>query len=214
MRFTNIHSTHRNYFPKNQLLIVYCLLFLVLWVNTFLFTTDYANWWIENTLTFISLLFLIATYKRYTFSDLSYTFIFLFLCLHVYGAKHTYAENPFGYWLQDQLATSRNPYDRMVHFGFGFLLAYPMRELFTNWLHYPKKLTWILPIELTLSIGAVYEIIEWGVADLFFPAQGIAYLGTQGDSWDAQKDIFLGFLGALIISLLFILMDKKKSVSL
>ncbi len=214
MRFTNIHSTHRNYFPKNQLLIVYCLLFLVLWVNTFLFTTDYANWWIENTLTFISLLFLIATYKRYTFSDLSYTFIFLFLCLHVYGAKHTYAENPFGYWLQDQLATSRNPYDRMVHFGFGFLLAYPMRELFTNWLHYPKKINWILPIELTLSIGAVYEIIEWGVADLFFPAQGIAYLGTQGDSWDAQKDIFLGFLGALFISLLFILMDKKKSVSL
>ena len=211
MRFTNLNSTERELFPKNRLLIVYSLLFLVLWVHTYLFTTDYANWWIENTLTILSLVFLIFTYKKYTFSDLSYTFIFLFLCLHIYGAKHTYAENPFGYWIQEQFSTTRNPYDRMVHFGFGFLLAYPMRELFDCWLRYPKRLTWILPIELTLSIGAIYEIIEWGVADLFFPAQGIAYLGTQGDVWDAQKDIFLGFSGALIITLLFLVFNKNRT---
>ena len=80
-----------------------------------------------------------------------------------------------------------------MHFSFGFLLAYPMREMFLKWVGYPKGVSWVLPIEITLSVSAFYELIEWAVADLFFTAQGAAYLGTQGDTWDAQKDIFLAF---------------------
>jgi len=118
--------------------------------------------------------------------------------LHVYGAKYTYAENPFGYWLKDYFSLERNHYDRIVHFSFGFLLAYPMRELFLRWLKYPTTVSWVLPIEITLSVSALYELIEWAVADVFFKAQGVAYLGTQGDIWDAQKDIFLAFMGAII----------------
>lgn len=129
---------------------------------------------------------------------MSYLLICVYLCLHVYGSKHTYAENPFGYWLQDTLGTSRNHYDRIVHFSFGFLLAYPMREAFLRWLEYPKWVSWLLPIEITLSISGFYEIIEWSVADIFFKEQGDAYLGTQGDIWDAQKDIFLAFSGAIL----------------
>jgi putative membrane protein len=120
------------------------------------------------------------------------------MCLHVYGSKYTYAENPFGYWLMETFDTSRNHYDRIVHFSFGFLLAYPMRELFLRWLKYPSTASWVLPIEITMSISAFYELIEWAVADIFFKAQGDAYLGTQGDIWDAQKDIFLAFLGAIV----------------
>jgi putative membrane protein len=116
----------------------------------------------------------------------------------VYGSKYTYAENPFGFWLQDQFDWSRNHYDRIVHFGFGFLLAYPMREMFLSWMRFPRWVSWLLPIEITLSISAFYELLEWGVADVFFPAQGDAYLGTQGDIWDAQKDVFLAFTGALL----------------
>lgn len=134
--------------------------------------------------------------------------IAIYLCLHVYGSKYTYAENPFGYWLKDQFHTSRNHYDRIVHFSFGFLLAYPMRELFLSWLKYPKLVAWILPIEITLSISAFYELIEWAVADLFFPAQGDAYLGTQGDIWDAQKDIFLAFAGAIIATTIVSIVKK------
>jgi len=142
--------------------------------------------------------FLAFTYKKYKFSDLSNLLFCVYLCLHVYGAKYTYAENPFGYWLQDQFHWSRNHYDRIVHFSFGFMLAYPMRELFLKWLKFPKWVAWMLPIEITMSISAMYELIEWAVADVFFPEQGDAYLGLQGDIWDAQKDIFLAFCGAII----------------
>jgi putative membrane protein len=83
-----------------------------------------------------------------------------------------------------------------------------MRELFLKWIKYPNMVAWILPIEITLSISGFYELIEWAVADLFFPAQGVAYLGTQGDIWDAQKDIFLAFLGAIIATTIVSLVKK------
>jgi putative membrane protein len=102
----------------------------------------------------------------------------------------------------------RNHYDRIVHFSFGFLLAYPMRELFLKWVKYPTMVAWVLPIEITLSVSGFYELIEWAVADIFFPSQGDAYLGTQGDIWDAQKDIFLAFLGAILATTIVSLIKK------
>ena len=72
----------------------------------------------------------------------------------------------------------------------------------------PEKVSWILPIEITLSIGALYELIEWAVADVFFKAQGDAYLGTQGDIWDAQKDIFMAFSGAILATSIVSLIKK------
>lgn len=186
-----------------------CLVaFLFVWINSFVGTTDLSNWFLENTLVFLFLGFLTITYRKYQFSDLSYLLICVYLCLHVYGSKYTYAENPLGYWLQDQLHWSRNHYDRMVHFSFGFLLAYPMRELFLKWLKYPRWVAWMLPIEITMSISALYELIEWAVADVFFKAQGDAYLGTQGDIWDAQKDIFLAFAGAIIATTIVSLIKR------
>jgi len=174
------------------------LLFLALWSVTLMHTTDYANWILENILVFIFLGYLILTFKKWQFSDLSYLLIFIYLCLHVYGAMYTYAENPFGFWLMETFDLGRNHYDRIVHFGFGFLLAYPMRELFLVHLGFAKWVAWVLPIEITLSVSGLYELIEWGVADVFFKEQGAAYLGTQGDIWDAQKDMFLATLGAIL----------------
>lgn len=198
MPFTLAISPNRTPFRSNTWLWTFISVFTLVWISTFWGTTDLNNWFLENTLTFLFLLFLLFSYRKYQFSDLSYLLICVYLCLHVYGSKYTYAENPLGYWLQEQFHSSRNHYDRIVHFSFGFLLAYPMRELFLRWLKYPKLVSWILPIEITLSVSAFYELIEWSVADIFFPAQGDAYLGTQGDIWDAQKDIFLAFAGAII----------------
>lgn len=198
MKFTNAISLERIPFLKNELLLIISFIFCVFWISTFIWTTDIANWFLENALVFISIIVIISTYKKFQFSDLSYLLIFLYLVLHVYGSKYTYAENPFGYWLKDIFDMQRNQYDRIVHFSFGFLLAYPLRELFLIGFQFPKWVSWTLPIEITLSISAFYELIEWGVADLFFKEQGVAYLGTQGDVWDAQKDIFLAFLGAII----------------
>lgn len=198
MNFTIAISKGRMPFRKNIWLLTFVAVFIFVWANSLIGTTDMANWLLENTLSFVFVIFLIVSYRKHQFSDLSYLLICIYLCLHVYGSKHTYAENPLGYWLQDLFHWSRNHYDRIVHFSFGFLLAYPMREMFLKWLKYPRWVAWLLPIEITLSVSAFYELIEWAVADLFFKAQGAAYLGTQGDAWDAQKDIFLAFCGAII----------------
>ena len=198
MPFTIAISPKRTPFRSNYWLWSFMIIFFAVWVSTLLGTTDLSNWLLENTLTFLFVGFLLLSYRRYQFSDTSYLLIAVYLCLHVYGSKYTYAENPLGYWLQDVFHSSRNHYDRIVHFSFGFLLAYPMREMFLKWVGYPKGVSWVLPIEITLSVSAFYELIEWAVADIFFTAQGDAYLGTQGDVWDAQKDIFLAFSGAIL----------------
>jgi len=208
MGFSIAISNTRTPLRSNIWLMACITVFTLIWVNSLIGTTDIHNWELENTLTIIFLLFLIFSYRRYQFSDLSYLLICIYLCLHVYGSKYTYAENPFGYWLQSVFSTSRNHYDRIVHFGFGFLLAYPMRELFLRWLKYPKLVSWILPIEITLSVSAFYELIEWAVADIFFKAQGDTYLGTQGDIWDAQKDIFLAFCGAILSTTIVSIVKK------
>ena len=198
MAFTNAITVTRKNLVANRCLQAYLIVFFSMWMSTLLGTTDIMNWLLENVLVFLFLGFLAYSYRYYQFSDLSYLLICVYLCLHVYGSKYTYAENPLGYFLQDTFGSARNPYDRIVHFSFGFLLAYPMREAFLNWLKFPVWVSWALPIEITLSVSGMYELIEWGVADIFFPAQGDAYLGTQGDVWDAQKDMFLATTGAII----------------
>jgi len=209
MKFSNAISDFRVPFGKNPLLITMTILFFALWMSTLVGTTDLNNWFLENALVFVAIGTLSLTYKRMKFSDLSYLLMFVYLCLHVYGAKHTYAENPFGFWLMDTFDLGRNHYDRIVHFSFGFLLAYPMRELFLVGFKFPTWVAWLMPIEITMSISALYELIEWCVADVFFPAQGIAYLGTQGDIWDAQKDIVLAFTGAILATTLVSVIKKR-----
>jgi putative membrane protein len=198
MAFTNAVSSSRTGAKENRWLQFFVILFFSVWISTLIGTSDFNNWLLENVLVFMFLGFLIFSYRKYQFSDLSYLLICVYLILHVYGSKYTYAENPLGYWLKDTFHLERNHYDRIVHFSFGFLLAYPMREMFLSWLRFPIWVAWILPIEITLSISGFYELIEWAVADVFFPSQGVAYLGTQGDIWDAQKDIFLATLGAVL----------------
>lgn len=198
MQFSNAISPFRVPLKENKILWICIFIFIVVWGSSLLGTTDIKNWILENFLVILAVIFFFTTYKKYQFSDLSYILFTIYLCLHIYGSKYTYAENPFGYWLQESFQLQRNPYDRMVHFSFGFLLAYPMREAFIRWFKFPAWVGWALPIEITLSVSGLYELIEWGVADVFFPEQGMAYLGTQGDIWDAQKDMFLATVGAVL----------------
>jgi putative membrane protein len=137
----------------------------------------------------------------------SYTLIFLFLCLHTLGGHYTYSEVPYDRWLQQltggfsldaAMGWQRNHYDRFVHFAYGLLLAYPVRELFLRVAVVRGFWGYFLPLDLTMSTSALYEMIEWGAATLFGGDLGIAYLGTQGDVWDAQKDMLCATAGALI----------------
>lgn len=212
MTFTNAISTYRIPLIKNIWLKLFLLVFAGAWADSLIGTTDLANWFLENILVFAAMTALVFTYKKHQFSDLSYLLICVYLCLHVFGSKHTYAENPFGYWLQETLELSRNHYDRIVHFSFGFLLAYPMRELFLKGFKFKSWVAWLLPIEITLSVSGLYELIEWAVAEILFPAQGAAYLGTQGDVWDAQKDIFLAFSGAILATTIVSILKKTLNI--
>jgi putative membrane protein len=200
---TTASSIERQSFSENKLIKIYLLIFFLLWGYTFAFTTDITNWFTENALTIVFLLGLTISFKKFKFSNLSYTLIFIYICLHIYGAMYTYAENPLGYWLKDFFGLARNHYDRIVHFSFGFLLAYPLRDYFKNWFEWPTWVCWVLPAEITMSFSGMYELIEWLVADVFFPSEGVAYLGSQGDVWDAQKDMGLAFIGAILAMILF-----------
>ena len=161
MAFTIAISKERTHLKNNIWQKTFIVFFLINWINSYVGNTDTANWILENTLVFIFLGFLIFTYKKFIFSDLSYLLICIYLCLHVYGSKYTYAENPFGYWLKDAFDLSRNHYDRIVHFSFGFLLAYPMREMFLKWLKFPSWVAWTLPIEITLLQVTATALMEW-----------------------------------------------------
>jgi putative membrane protein len=107
------------------LIVWYALFWSVLAVSP----VDRKDWLLDNLLALSTVVLLVATYRRFQFSHLAYVLITAFLTLHAVGAHYTYAEVPFGYWLQDSLGLSRNPFDRLVHFAYGFLLLYPLREL-------------------------------------------------------------------------------------
>ncbi len=156
------------------------------------------DWLLENYLVFFFVPIILVVGRYFRLSNVSYTLITLFMILHVIGSHYTYAEVPFGDTLQRWLGSDRNMYDRLVHFSFGFLLAYPVREVFLRLAKAKGFWGYYLPLDLTLSFSAVYELVEWFAARNVDPAAGLAFLGSQGDIWDAQKDMGLAGLGALI----------------
>jgi putative membrane protein len=141
---------------------------------------------------------LVVTYRYFAFSNLSYGLFTVFLSLHLVGAHYTYAETPFGFWVQDLLDLQRNHYDRIVHFSFGLLIAYPFRELLLRAARARESWSYLLAVAVVLAFSNFYEILEAIVAKVVSPDLGAAYLGTQGDEWDAQKDAFVAFIGAVL----------------
>jgi putative membrane protein len=188
-------------------------MFAAYWLYSAITTPDLLNWITENILTLSLLIFLISFYNIFRFSDISYTLIFMFLVLHVYGSQYQYSDNPLGEWMRQQFGFQRNNYDRLVHFGFGLLLSYPIHEVLALGLKVKWFASYLLPVEFVLSLGALYELAEWAVADIIYNGtqQGMDFLGMQGDVWDAQKDIALGFAGSVIaMTLTFILQRRKR----
>jgi putative membrane protein len=182
------------------------VLLAALWVPLAFHPFDRSDWWLENALTFIGVAVLVATHRVFPLSRVSYTTLFVFLCLHTIGAHYTYAEVPYdeawrqltGHSFDDLVGWERNNYDRVVHFGCGLLLAYPIREVFLRVANVRGFWGYFLPLDLTMSSSMLYELIEWGAALVVGGELGQAYLGTQGDEWDAHKDMALASLGALI----------------
>lgn len=159
---------------------------------------DPQFWLLASILPAVFVLVLIATHRVFPLSHASYTLITVFLTLHTVGVHYTYAEVPVGTWLQQALDLNRNHFDRIVHFSFGFLLAYPMEELFRLSGGVRGWLVYYLPVMTVLGLSGLWEIIESWVAGAVHPELGITYLGSQGDIWDAQKDMAAALYGALL----------------
>ncbi len=192
-------TDRRNREPTNRRLVWGLLLgYSLLWIWLAIEPVNRRDWLLENLLALTGVAVLILTYRRFRFSNVSYCLIALFLTLHAIGAHYTYAEVPFGFWLKDAFALSRNPFDRLVHFSFGLLLVYPMRELLVRLAHVRGFWSYYLPASAILAQSGFFEVIEAIVAMVVSPELGTLYLGTQGDEWDAQKDMTAAFTGALL----------------
>ncbi|AOE50494.1 DUF2238 domain-containing protein [Kangiella sediminilitoris] len=202
---------------KTRLVITLGILFTIVFVLCAINPHDRADWALENALTVIFVIALVSTYKFFPLSKTSYICIFIFMCFHEVGAHYTYAEVPYNQWtktlfgseLNSWFGFERNHYDRLVHFLYGLLLAYPIREVFVRVGNVKGFWGYFLPLDLTMSTSMIFELIEWGAAEYFGGDLGVAYLGTQGDIWDAHKDMALASLGALITMLVVATINYK-----
>jgi putative membrane protein len=183
---------------RRRYLLGLCVLYLALWIPLAIAPKHRADWLLENALLVAGVAVLAISYRSLPLSRISYTTIFLFLCLHAVGAHYTYSEVPFGFMLSDWFGFERNHFDRIVHFSYGLLLAYPIREAFLRVANVRGFWGYFLPLDVTMSTSMLYELIEWAAAEFFGGELGVAYLGSQGDVWDAQKDMALATLGAAI----------------
>ncbi|MBE9557799.1 MAG: DUF2238 domain-containing protein [Proteobacteria bacterium] len=195
-----MYASHRKY------LLILAVLFAALWVALAISPLYREDWMLENALVVVFAVVLAASWKWFPLSRVSYTLIFLFLCLHEVGAHYTYSRVPYNEWTQalfgrslnEVMGWERNHFDRLVHFSYGLLLAYPIREIFLRVANVRGFWGYFLPLDVTMSTSMIFELFEWAAAVVFGGELGMAYLGTQGDIWDAHKDMALASLGALI----------------
>lgn len=165
-----------------------------------------SDWLLENLLVAIALPALAVGAARMPISRLAYAAVFVFFCLHEIGAHYTYSLVPydqvtrdvFGTGLNSILGWSRNHFDRLVHFLYGFLIMPYTVELFDHRAPPRGLWRWLMPVFFIMGHSALYELIEWAAAILFGGELGQAFLGTQGDIWDAQKDTAMATLGAVL----------------
>jgi putative membrane protein len=157
------------------------------------------SWLLEVGPGLIGVAVMVATYRRFPLSNWVYVCDFIHLLILIYGGIYTYAETPLGNWAKEAFDLSRNHYDRVGHFALGFFPAFTIRELLLRltplerggWLYF-------LVVSVALAIGAFWEFIEWWATYLVASDVGQAFLGSQGDIWDAQWDMLLAMVGAMI----------------
>ena len=184
-----------------------CLgLFLATWTALAIAPWYPADWFLETLLVFVAVPTLVWAYPRLTFSNGAYACLLVFFVLHQLGAHYTYAEVPYDRWVEsltgatlgESLNLTRNHYDRLVHFAYGLLVTPACVQLLDARAPQQGKWCWWLPWFFVVSHATIFEIIEALAAVVFGGDLGEAYLGTQGDGWDSQKDSALAALGAAI----------------
>lgn len=181
---------------RNRLLITLALSVFFALAFSGLDPYDRATWLLEVAPVLIAVPVLIATYRRFPLTTLLYILISIHALVLILGGAYTYARVPLGFWLQDLFDLSRNPYDKIGHFMQGFVPALIVREILLRGRYASHRgMVAFLSICVALAISAFYELIEWWVA-LALGQGADEFLGTQGDPWDTQSDMFLALIGA------------------
>jgi putative membrane protein len=189
--------------------------FLAVWLALAIAPWYRQDWLLENVLVLVAVPMLVWNYRRLRLSNFAYTCLFVFFVLHEIGAHYTYSEVPWREWLESLGAggsstlTGRNHYDRFVHFSYGLLVLPAVWELMQARMSPQGIWRWLMPVFFVMSHSVVYEMIEWAAAVLFGGDLGVAYLGTQGDEWDAQKDMALATAGAVLGTILVALRSRR-----
>lgn len=189
---------------ENKAVVPYVLLGVYLAVFTVCAISPYDRdvWWAENIPVVLVVLSLVLLSQAYQFSNTSYMLMTVFIILHTIGGHYSFERVPFD-WVTDFFGFGRNHYDRMAHFSVGFY-AYPIAEvLMVKRLVKTRWIVSLFPVFAIVTVAGGYEIIEWQYAMNSDPTAGAAVLGSQGDVWDAQKDILADTLGALLVMSLF-----------
>ncbi len=182
-----------------HLVLLAIVLIVLIWSG--ITPKDRFTWFLEIAPVLIGFALIVPTYHRHRLTELLYVLITVHCVILSIGGRYTYAEVPVGFWVQEMFGFSRNHYDRLGHFAQGFIPAILAREiLIKNQVVKNKKWLFLVVTSICLSFSAVYEFIEWGAASV--SGEGAtAFLGTQGDVWDTQWDMFLALLGALTAQL-------------
>jgi len=164
---------------------------------------DRATWLLEVAPVLIGVPVLIATYRRFPLSPVLYRLILVHALILIVGGYYTYARVPLGFWIQDMVGLSRNHYDRIGHLAQGFVPAILAREILLRRSPLVRgKWLFFIVVSICLAFSAVYELVEWWYAVLAGGEAAAAFLGTQGDVWDAQWDMFLALIGSVAAQLL------------
>ncbi|MBS1493327.1 MAG: DUF2238 domain-containing protein [Bacteroidetes bacterium] len=174
---------------------------------------EYFTWFLEVFPAIIGFIILALTYKRFTFTKLVYVFILIHCWILFIGGHYTYAEVPLFNWIRDVFHQSRNNYDKVGHFTQGFVPALIIREIFLRKEIIKKGWRAFTVVCICLAISAFYELIEWWTS-LLSGSAGDAFLGTQGDVFDTQSDMFFALIGASTALLLFSKIQDKQIKSL
>jgi putative membrane protein len=168
---------------------------------------DRAVWWAENIPVLVIVAALVLISRRFRFTNTSYALMAVFIMLHTIGGHYTFERVPFGA-VSEFFGFERNHFDRVAHFSVGFY-AYPIAEyLMVRRLVHTHWIVALFPLFAIATVAGGYEIIEWQYALNSDPAAGLAVLGSQGDIWDAQKDILADTLGALLVMVAFFIQHK------
>jgi putative membrane protein len=170
------------------------------------------DWALENAAISFGVMLAATTYRRFALSDLSYLILFIFLCLHEWGAHYKYSDVPLGEWMKPWLHTQRNHFDRVCHFSFGLMFSYPMQEIAVRVLGVTGRWRYYLPIECTLALSAVYEMLEAGMASILSPERGEEFVGMQGDIWDSQEDMLMAGIGSVVAMGVIYYARKRRAV--